>query len=149
MADAVTVKLTGFKELADKLRAMGREIGEKALKGAVAGAAGLVRDEARRLVPQKTGTLRRSIYMVFDKERSTASKKVYVVGWRKGKRFRSVGKNKVNLDGYYGLFVEFGTAKMAARPFVRPAFEKKKDAALDIIGKRIAARIKRFEKKGR
>lgn len=149
MVDRVQVKVAGFKELADKLREMGRDLAENALKSAVAGAAAVVRNEARRLVPVQTGTLKRSIYMALDKENSTPTKKVYVVGWRKGKRFRAVGKNKVNLDGYYGLFVEFGTATTAKRPFIRPAFEKKKGEALDIIGKRIAARIKRFEKKGR
>lgn len=150
MADAVTVKLTGFKELADQLRELGREISEKALKSAVRAAAVEVKKEAQRILApsNKTGTLSRSIYVAIDKERSTPSKKVYVVGWRKGLRYRETGKKKVNRDGYYGLFVEFGTAKMAARPFIRPAFEKKKTDAVDIIAKRIEFTIKKIAKTG-
>ena len=32
-------------------------------------------------------------------------------------------------DPFYWRFVEFGTSKMAARPFLRPAFESRKFAA--------------------
>lgn len=150
MADAIRIQLKGFKELADKLRALPRDIAENALKGAVASAANVIRKEARLKVPQgETGTLRRSIYAAFAKEDSTYTKKKYVVGWRKGKRFRAVGKNKANLDGYYGLFVEFGTRFVRARPFIRPAMEHKKDAALEAIRKVVAARIDRFARKGR
>jgi len=36
-------------------------------------------------------------------------------------------------DVYYWRFVEFGTAKMAARPFLRPAFEAQKQNALEVF----------------
>lgn len=148
MADAITVKCTGFKELADKLREMGRDVAEKALKSAVRAAAVEVKKEAQRILApmNKTGTLSRSIYVAIDKENSTPTKKVYVVGWRKGLKYRQTGKKKVNRDGYYGLFIEFGTAKMAARPFIRPAFERKKQEAVDVIASHIAFRIAKFEK---
>lgn len=34
---------------------------------------------------------------------------------------------------WYGVFPEYGTSKMAAQPFMRPALDTKKDEALDIL----------------
>ena len=45
--------------------------------------------------------------------------------------FESNGKNSsANPDDpYYWRFVEFGTSKMPAKPFLRPAFTAKKEQA--------------------
>ena len=53
---------------------------------------------AKSVVPVRTGTLQRSIY----------SAKQEFLKWVLGTRV------------YYGLFVEYGTSKMRARPFLRP-----------------------------
>jgi HK97 gp10 family phage protein len=53
----------------------------------------------------------------------------------RGKSFRRVDPR----DAYYWFFQEFGTARMRARPFLRPAFEARKEPA-------IAAAIAQFEK---
>lgn len=42
---------------------------------------------------------------------------------------------------WYWKFLEFGTAHMYARPFMRPAFEAKKSEAVDRIREYLAARI--------
>ena len=44
-------------------------------------------------------------------------------------------------DAFYARFVEFGTVKMAARPFMRPAFEAKKGEAVDAIKAYLERRI--------
>lgn len=61
-----------------------------------------VEAKAKGMVPVKTGTLRRSIHSVFQNGGLTG-----IVG------------PSVN----YGAFVEFGTRRMAARPYMRPAAE--------------------------
>jgi HK97 gp10 family phage protein len=38
---------------------------------------------------------------------------------------------------YYGSFVEFGTAHMAAQPFARPAFDRNVRGSLEIMGDEI------------
>jgi HK97 gp10 family phage protein len=43
------------------------------------------------------------------------------------------GGRKSDQYPYYWRFLEFGTSKMPARPFMRPAFEENKRRALDII----------------
>ena len=44
-------------------------------------------------------------------------------------------------DAWYWRFVEFGTVKMSARPFLRPAFDMKKHEAVTAIKTRLAQRI--------
>jgi len=65
----------------------------------------------------KTGTLRRSITWEIDK---------------KGNEL--IGRIGTNL--IYSLPLEFGTSKMSARPFLRPALEKNKGRIAKILGKK-------------
>ncbi len=43
---------------------------------------------------------------------------------------------------WYGVFPEFGTAKTAAQPFMRPALDTQKDAALRVLADEISKRMK-------
>jgi HK97 gp10 family phage protein len=45
------------------------------------------------------------------------------------------------IDAWYAHFVEFGTSKMAARPFMRPAFESRKAGAVEAIKSYLLSRI--------
>lgn len=36
-------------------------------------------------------------------------------------------------DGFYGFFLEYGTSKMAARPWARPAFEQNRNRIKEIM----------------
>lgn len=47
-------------------------------------------------------------------------------------------------DPYYWWFLEFGTSKMAAQPFLRPAFESTKLAQLQAIRKRMRVSMDRI-----
>jgi HK97 gp10 family phage protein len=75
------------------------------------------------------GTLKRAIYSAQARRLSGLLQQVYQVGVVSGKRAKT-GKSK---DGYYWRFVEFGTVKMAARPFLRPALEAKKMDAVEAM----------------
>jgi HK97 gp10 family phage protein len=144
MADSVTMEISGLKELADKMRAMGPDIARNALRAGVGEAARALRDEAKQTNPDDTGRTDRALYAKLIKEQSSDHQATYYVGARSGKRER-----KRDRDAWYWRFVEFGTVKMPARPFLRPAFEKLKMQAVDLIAARIAARIKRFERRGK
>lgn len=51
-------------------------------------------------------------------------------------------KSKVTANSGYASNLEFGTSKMAARPFMRPARDKKKDEARDLVVKGLNAALK-------
>lgn len=62
-----------------------------------------------------TGNLQSSIYRVYAGDESTDDKKVYKVSWNRTK-------------APHGHLLEFGTSKMAARPFLRPSLSRMPDA---------------------
>lgn len=136
MADSVSVRIDGLKELADKLRDLGPKIGRSALRAGVRTGAALVRDEAKLRAPVDTGVMRRAVFVKQVRQQSSATQQTFHVFVRSGKRFE-----KKNINAYYWRHVEFGTVKMAAKPFLRPAFEARKGQAVDAIADRIRERI--------
>jgi len=46
-------------------------------------------------------------------------------------------------DFFYAHFIEFGTAKMAAKPFMRPAFDTNKERAVEVMKTTLAKGIER------
>jgi len=77
-------------------------------------------------------------------ELSGPQKQTFFVTVRQGKQYRNQGKKgNLSQDAWYWRFVEFGTVKMSAKPFLRPAFEGKKMEAVDAIKQRLAERVER------
>lgn len=159
MAEFVT--MTGLKETVAALRGLPRELsGNRGgpVRAGLAAAARLIRDEARDQAPVKSGNLKKQIFMYRDREPGQGSEH-YVVGVRTGRRSKRVRKlyrsNKLSSalralsggDAWYWGFVEFGTVKMAAHPFMRPAFEATKNRAVvefeKVFRKGVATAVKR------
>lgn len=150
MADLQNVQ--GLKELQAALKDLPERIARNVLRGAVGAGAAVIRKEARGRAPVATGTLKRAIYQKQIRELSSQVKQTFYVGARKGKKYRYQGKKgTLSQDAYYARFVEFGTAKMAARPFLRPAFEAKKGEAVqaikDYLAQRIPAEVEKARRK--
>ena len=135
----------GLEETLRALRALPKAISGKGggpLRKALYAAAKVVRAEVKQATPVRTGLLRDSIAIFRDREPGRiAANEHYTVGIRKQrKKYREnyrngrlgrIGKSYTTLGAaFYGKFVEFGTSKMAAHPFMRPAFEASKQAAL-------------------
>ena len=87
----------------------------------------LVEGEAKKLCPVDTGLLRASITPVIE-------------SWAAG----YVGTNT-----HYAPYVEYGTRKMAAQPFLEPAYEEGRRQASRIFGQAIGRAIARFERGAR
>ncbi len=137
--------LTGFKEFADALRKLGPRVAKNNLRRAVSAGAALVRNEARATAPVDTGELKKDIQMKREKDQRdgplAAKFSVFV---RSGKKSRLSGAARdVDKDSFYWKFVEFGTSKMAAQPFLEPAFQGKKEDAVKIIGETLDAGIQK------
>ena len=152
MANLESVKIDGLDQLAQALRELPKRVARNGLRGAVYAGAKVIRDEAKLKAPVATaplgadqppqGTLKRSIIMKQVPELSSEQKQTFFVTVRHGKKYRKQGKNgNLSQDAWYWRFVEFGTVKMTARPFLRPAFEGKKHEAVDAIKNRLAERI--------
>lgn len=75
-----------------------------------------------------------------------------VVGPRVKGAFKGSRDKKLNKGGWYGYFVEFGTSKQKAQPFMRPAYEGTKKAVETRFFKFMATKfekeVKRLAKKG-
>ena len=141
MAD--TKNLIGFAEMAKRLRDLGPKVGRKHLRAATSKGAAVIKKKARELAPVDTGEMRKDIQQKREKTAGDhiASFSVYT---RSGKRSRLSGKARnVDKDSFYWKFQEFGTAKMPAQPFMRPAFESEKENAVDEIGAELDKRIQK------
>jgi HK97 gp10 family phage protein len=147
------IQIHGFEDFKRQLAELPGRVGRNVLRGAVNAGATVIRKEAVLRAPEYTGpvseghpppgTLKKAIYQKQIAELSDAMKQTFYVGARQGKGQRALkrGKTVLNLDAFYFRFVELGTAKMPARPFMRPAFEAKKDAAIEAMRAYMAERI--------
>ena len=70
------------------------------------------------------GDLKRAIYQKYADDHSTATRAVYRLSWR---------KSKPGVDGVpYGYMVEYGTSRMAPRPFLRPSYAAAHQQAVQV-----------------
>lgn len=151
MANSELIHVQGLDQLARALKELPMRVARNSLRGAVYAGAKLIRDEARLKAPvasnplankEPPGTLRRSVIMKQIPQLSNNERQTFFVTVRHGKKYRNQGKRgNLSQDAWYWRFVEFGTVKMAARPFLRPAFESKKHQALAAIKNRLSERI--------
>lgn len=65
----------------------------------------------------RTGKLKDSIYQVYSKDHSGADHATYHISWNAR-------------TAPHGHLLEYGTSRMAARPFLRPAFDARQQDAL-------------------
>lgn len=130
-----------FSKIAAKLDAITKAADNAARPAAQAGAQ-VFYDELRARVPisakphksgKKTynpGTLRNAIYQAYAEKESGESKATYRISWNKSQAF-------------YGRFLEFGTSNMAAKPFLRPAYDAAQQKALQSVKVRMFAEVKK------
>ena len=156
---SVLMKINGLKELDLAMARLPYEIQGKPLRAATSRAAKLIRDEAIARAPEDTGNLKESIYRYRSRSQSLPGREVFIVGVRRGPRRRyantrfnrrkgRVGKTYFEQGkAFYWRFLEFGTAKMQKRPFLRPAFEDNKVAAVNVIKERLRIEIDKAARK--
>jgi HK97 gp10 family phage protein len=138
----------GLDEIVANMRRIPELIAGKGggpIRKALFEAAKVVREDAKRRVPvgsDDDAHLRDNIIMRRDRNPPNGVAEHYSVTVRyRPKKYKNTRRNrqKGRVGGtyqnfgefYYWRFVEFGTSKMPARPFLRPAFESNKQAMLD------------------
>jgi HK97 gp10 family phage protein len=132
------MNLTGFKELAAALRELGPRVARNTLRRAVSAGAVPIRDEAKVRARKKTGEMARDIQIKREKDTKGEMSAKYSVYVRTGKKSRLSGRARgVDKNSFYWIFQELGTSKMPAHPFLRPAFESRKEEAVKTIGEKL------------
>lgn len=160
-----SVEVRGLDELLRKLRALPEAVQTKLVRRACASAVAVIKNEAIRLAPEWTGpvskghpppgTLKNAIYRTRMSADCTPTLEVWKVSVRKGNLAAKSGK-----DAYYATWVEYGhyarvSDKVLGRrnrraaaslyvlphPFMRPAFESTKLAAIEVMREYVAANL--------
>lgn len=129
--------------LTKDIDALSRVASESVLRQATVAGARVILEEVKLRVPvggvswegvkqsRYPGMLRDSMLIAYDKERSAEGlRAAYLITWSK--------------DAFYGRFVEYGTSKMAATPFLRPGYDASKDAAAAKFSDVIYLKVKEF-----
>ena len=129
----ISVELTNRAEIVKLLDQIPNAYNSKAVRGLIKYAVKPMIEEAQRKAPRalkphkgkygwvEPGNLSKSIWTI-DMKRSR--KVTLIVGPRVKGAF---GKAR---SGYYGMFLERGTKNIKARPFMRPAWDAKKDEVI-------------------
>jgi HK97 gp10 family phage protein len=136
------LKLIGLETTLTRLALMDKKVRTKVIRRAVRRGAEPLRDEARSKCPANTGTLAKSIRITTSAKPSKGTARARV----------QTGQGYFKGETFYGAFVEFGhfigsRAKgaarqfCAARPFLRPAHDAKKEEAVRIVTEDIKAGI--------
>lgn len=149
---------TNLPDFSREIARMGTEFGPVVARAATRAAAQVIRREAVRRAPRRTGRLARAIYIKRSRD-STRGREHYFIGVRQGRRAQAIRRRgkTINLDAYYWRFLEGGwiprgrgqafrggrRARALARaralisgvrlvsyPFLGPAFEATRGQAL-------------------
>ena len=123
-----SVSILGLGELQTDFERLSRATGNKVVRDAVMAGARVARDRAQALAPVRTGRLKKNITATRLKQSETPTGATAGIRVKKPKAIKSRGKKKRSTKAvydapYYWWFVEFGTSKHPAAPFMRPAWD--------------------------
>lgn len=152
MAEKTRVQVLGLRELGANLRELGEDIAKKVARAATNAGAQVIKKGAVRNAPVSdpaltpnipSGYMRDSIIVRRQRRPDKGLTSQHAVTIRhKGAKVLKDAPNPYQV----GIFNEFGTVKMSAHPFMRPAFDSGKSEALDAIVKRLKQRIDKANK---
>ena len=165
MVDKVSIDIRGLDSTIRALQRMPAEIVSKRggpVRLALAKGARVIRDQARANIRQitsgstrSTGALAKAV--VSTRGRIAAGqkgerqivwlgkiKKQYVQNRRNTASGKAGKSYLVDSPQFYGRFLEYGTAKMKARPWLRPAFDSKREQAVRVFEADLIARVEKI-----
>lgn len=152
-----TVQIHGLNEVRRALKRLPKEIRKKELNKALRPGAKLIQATARAMAPRGEGFFRRLRGKEWAHFKGTLANSIQIRTEKK-KFLNDAAKLRVgvissnrdfNIGAWYWRFVEFGTSKMAAKPFLVPAFEISKYAADKLIRTSLLKGVQRQARKVR
>lgn len=159
LGQPVYIPTGDLAEVRKRLTGLPPNIQGRALNSALRRVATKVRDVAKQKVRVKTGQLRENIIVAGIKRRALKpyEQAVQVTvrfgnkQYRDNKKNRAKGRVGQSWEDrgilYYSRFLEFGTSKMDAKPFLRPAFDETGPVLPDMFKRELAVMVERYIKK--
>ena len=129
----LNLTLTGDREAIERLNRIASAIGDDAMREFGLEALEPVAKASRSLVPVLTGETQGGITI----------SPTLPDGGHMEYGGRAVFVGVLDGDSYWSAFLEFGTVKMRAKPFLLPAVDAKTDEVFEIIGDRAGKAILR------
>jgi HK97 gp10 family phage protein len=160
MADEISIKVHGVDELKAALALLPERLRRRALTNALRAGGRVIRDEAKIHAPvlaeptprRKPGTVREAITVRTSKFARQRGEVGVFIGVRplRGSRQKKLGRAGARNpnDPYYWRFVEFGTKKMGAQPFLGIG-ARKLNEALAVFMRQAVPAIEKLNKPGR
>ena len=126
MSDGTEISLEGVDEIISRLNAMNVNMNKLANDALRAAAVPVLEDaKTTSAFVDRTGKLRRMLSMS-------------PVRTKEGMKYILVGVDKGDISEiYYAKFIEWGTSRMSARPFLDPAYQHNKYKVLRIIKEKL------------
>jgi HK97 gp10 family phage protein len=143
MASTVSVKIEGLEGIKQAMKDISNEVNKRIARSATLAGSQIVKEAAIKNAPVLTGNLKKNI--ILKRNTNTNLTSEFLVTVRQGKRTKKQITQGLG-DAFYAKFVEYGTVKMAAQPFIRPAFDNNKEAAANAIIERLKTGIARATK---
>ncbi|WP_145590211.1 HK97-gp10 family putative phage morphogenesis protein [Yersinia aleksiciae] len=125
---------SGMLDLDKELELLSKAESRTVLRQAVRAGAAVIQAEARNRAAERTGKLKRNIIIANGKGDATqASAGIRVRGANpSGTNSDNTKKAVSRSNSFYWRFIELGTSKLPATPFIRPAFDSNADAAAQV-----------------
>lgn len=123
---------SGLTDIAKDLETLSRAENNKVLRDATRAGADVLREEVIARAPVQTGKLKKNVVVMTQKarRRGEISSGVHIRGVNPVTgNSDSTMKASDPRNAFYWRFVEMGTSKMAAHPFVRPSFDVRQEEA--------------------
>jgi HK97 gp10 family phage protein len=152
----VTVKINGLDQIQRALEQIPKVVADKAIRGGLRKGAESLRERIAANAPRESGFLANHFNVKVRVMHNELAASAFV-GPASKTYYPNIGDRRVGVStGKHGQkggalpvasvarFMEFGTSKMAARPFIRPAFESMKEAILDTVVKSIQEAIAKW-----
>lgn len=138
--------LEGTAALSKQLAELGKAASGRVLKAAVTEAMLPTYTEALGRVP--VGTVPHRTYKGRTVEPGFAQQNVRLKTWVSKDKSAATAMVGVSPEAYYVLqFIELGTSKLPAAPWLTPAFESNKDAAVKQVARELRERIERIARR--
>lgn len=159
---AKNFEITGLKELLIRLENFDKTKSKKAVKNGLMQTAKFVKNEAKKIAPHDTGEMKNHLSALSSKTKDKNIIKTAVLVRRIRKislkthskiknaklkaKFTKFSDNKAKSYVYYAHFLEYGTKKMSAKPFLSVAVEKGESFMSQAVMKELEIAIREFNR---